>query len=141
MKEKGINTIKAYDGFEAWQKIESERPDLLILDLMMPNLDGWELCRMVRRSQSKAVREMGILMLTARAMPEDRVYGLEIGADDYLNKPFSLNELILRVEKLMEKTKTISQLTEEVESLHSSMETKESNLRRWPMISNPLSSQ
>jgi signal transduction histidine kinase len=73
---------------------------------------------------------MGILMLTARAMPEDRVYGLEIGADDYLTKPFSLNELILRTEKLMEKRKTISQLTEEIESIHFSMETKESNLRR-----------
>ena len=130
LERKGHKTIKAYDGFEAWEKIESEMPDLLILDLMMPNLDGWELCRLVRRSQSKAVKEMGILMLTARAMPEDRVYGLEIGADDYLTKPFSLNELILRVEKLMEKRKTISQLTEEMESLHSSMETKESNLRR-----------
>jgi len=130
LERKGHKTIKAYDGFEAWEKIESEMPDLLILDLMMPNLDGWELCRLVRRSQSKAVKEMGILVLTARAMPEDRVYGLEIGADDYLTKPFSLNELILRVEKLMEKRKTISQLTEEMESLHSSMETKESNLRR-----------
>jgi signal transduction histidine kinase len=130
LERKGHKTIKAYDGFEAWEKIESEMPDLLILDLMMPNLDGWELCRLVRRSQSKAMKEMGILMLTARAMPEDRVYGLEIGADDYLTKPFSLNELILRVEKLMEKRKTISQLAEKVESLHSSMETKESNLRR-----------
>ena len=130
LERKGYHTIKAYDGFEAWEKIESEMPDLLILDLMIPNLDGWELCRLARRSQSKAVREMGILMVTARAMPEDRVYGLEIGADDYLIKPFSLNELILRVEKLMEKRKTISQLAEEVESLHSSMETKESNLRR-----------
>jgi signal transduction histidine kinase/predicted metal-dependent phosphoesterase TrpH len=127
---KGYRTIKAYDGFEAWQKIESEVPDLLILDLMIPNLDGWEFCRLARRSQNKAVKETGILMLTARAMPEDRVYGLEIGADDYLTKPFSLNELILRVEKLMEKRKAISQLTEEIESLHSSMETKESNLRR-----------
>jgi signal transduction histidine kinase len=79
---------------------------------------------------TEPVEEMGILMLTARAMPEDRVYGLEIGADDYLTKPFSLNELILRVEKLMEKKKTISQLAEKVESLHSSMETKESNIRR-----------
>ena len=67
----------------------------LILDLMMPDLDGWELCRLVRRSQTKEIKDMGILMLTARAMPEDRVYGLEIGADDYLTKPFSLNELIL----------------------------------------------
>jgi signal transduction histidine kinase len=130
LERKGYKTIKTYDGFEAWEKIESEMPDLLILDLMMPNLDGWELCRLVRRSQSKAMKEMGILMLTARAMPEDRVYGLEIGADDYLTKPFSINELILRVEKLMEKRKTISQLAEKVESLHSSLETKESNLRR-----------
>jgi hypothetical protein len=127
---KGHKTIKAYDGFEAWEKIESERPELLILDLMMPNLDGWELCRLARGNKSKAIREMGILMLSARAMPEDRVYGLEMGADDYLIKPFSLNELILRVEKLMEKRKTISQLAEEVDSLHSSMETKELNLRR-----------
>ena len=128
--KKGYKTIKAYDGYEAWEKIESEMPDLLILDLMMPNLDGWELCRLVRRSQSKSLKEMGILMLTARAMPEDRVYGLEIGADDYLIKPFSLNELILRVEKLAEKKISITQLKEEVESLHSSIETKESNLRR-----------
>ncbi len=126
---KGYKTIKAYDGFEAWEKIESEMPELLILDLMMPNLDGWELCRMVRRNQNKMIREMGILMLTARAMPEDRVYGLEIGADDYLTKPFSLNELILRVEKLMEKKRSVSQLMEEVESLQSSMEVKESSLR------------
>jgi signal transduction histidine kinase/predicted metal-dependent phosphoesterase TrpH len=130
LERKGHKTIKAYDGFEAWEKIESEMPDLLILDLMIPNLDGWELCRLVRRSQSKAMKEMGILMLTARAMPEDRVYGLEIGADDYLTKPFSLSEMILRVEKLMEKRKTISQLTEEMESIHASIETKESNLRR-----------
>lgn len=128
--KKGYKTIKAYDGFEAWGKIESEMPDLLILDLMMPNLDGWELCRLIRRSQNKALKEMGILMLTARAMPEDRVFGLEIGADDYLIKPFSLNELILRVEKLAEKKKSIAQLKEEVESLQSSIETKESNLRR-----------
>jgi signal transduction histidine kinase len=130
LSKKGYKTIKAYDGYEAWQKVEAEEPDLLILDLMMPNLDGWELCRLVRRSQNKPVKEMGILMLTARAVPEDRVYGLEIGADDYLTKPFSITELILRVEKLAEKKRSIVQLREEVESLQSSMETKESNLRR-----------
>ena len=129
LEKRGYRVIKAYDGFEAWQKIESERPDLLILDLMMPNLDGWELCRMVRRSQNKATQEMGILMLTAKAMPEDKVYGLEIGADDYLSKPFSLNELILRVAKLIQKQKTVSQLREEIDSLGSLVEKKESNLR------------
>jgi signal transduction histidine kinase/predicted metal-dependent phosphoesterase TrpH len=129
LEKRGYRAIKAYDGFEAWQKIESERPDLLILDLMMPNLDGWELCRMVRRSQNKATQEMGILMLTAKAMPEDKVYGLEIGADDYLSKPFSLNELILRVAKLIQKQKTVSLLREEIDSLGSLVEKKESNLR------------
>jgi signal transduction histidine kinase/predicted metal-dependent phosphoesterase TrpH len=129
LAKRGYRVIKAHDGYEAWQKIESERPDLLILDLMMPNLDGWELCRMVRGSQNKATQEMGILMLTAKAMPEDKVYGLEIGADDYLSKPFSLNELILRVAKLIQKQKTVSQLREEIDSLGSLVEKKESNLR------------
>jgi signal transduction histidine kinase len=129
LERKGYETINAYEGFEAWEKIQSEKPELLILDLMMPNLDGWELCRLIRQSQNQAMKETGILMLTARALEEDRVYGLEIGADDYLTKPFSLNELILRVEKLMAKNRTISQLAEEVKSLHSSMETKGSNFR------------
>jgi signal transduction histidine kinase/predicted metal-dependent phosphoesterase TrpH len=127
--KRGYRVIRAYDGFEAWEKIEPERPDLLILDLMMPNLDGWELCKMIRRSENRATQEMGILMLTAKAMSEDKVYGLEIGADDYLSKPFSLNELILRVAKLIQKQKTVFQLREEIDSLGSLVEKKESNLR------------
>ena len=106
---------------------------------MMPDLDGWELCRMIRRSQKKGIKEMGILMLTARAMPEDRVYGLEIGADDYLTKPFSLNELILRVEKLAQKKKAVCQLKEEMESLHSSIRKKETDLKKVVHdLKNPL---
>jgi signal transduction histidine kinase/predicted metal-dependent phosphoesterase TrpH len=128
--KKGYQVLTAYNGFEAWERIESGRPDLLILDLMMPDLDGWELCRLVRRSQIKEINDMGILMLTARAMPEDRVYGLEIGADDYLTKPFSLNELVLRVEKLAGKRKSVYQLKEEMECLHSSMRRKETDLKR-----------
>jgi len=137
--KKGYQISTAYNGFEAWRKIESEKPDLLILDLMMPDLDGWELCRLVRRSQTKEITEIGILMLTARAMPEDRVYGLEIGADDYLTKPFSLNELVLRVEKLASKKKSVYQLKEELESLQSSMHKKETDLKRVVHdLKNPL---
>jgi signal transduction histidine kinase/predicted metal-dependent phosphoesterase TrpH len=137
--KKGYQIIKAYDGFESWEKIESEKPDLLILDLMMPNLDGWELCHLIRRNPREEVREVGILMLTARAMPEDRVYGLEIGADDYLTKPFSLNELILRVEKLAEKKKALCQLREEMECLHSSFQKKEGDLKKVVHdLKNPL---
>jgi signal transduction histidine kinase/predicted metal-dependent phosphoesterase TrpH len=139
LKRKGYQTVPAYDGFEAWEKIETEKPDLLILDLMMPELDGWELCRMIRQNGKEEVRGIGILMLTARAMPEDRVHGLEMGADDYLTKPFSLNELILRVEKLDEKRRAVSQLKEEMESLHSSVQKKESSLRKVVHdLKNPL---
>jgi two-component system sensor histidine kinase/response regulator len=137
--KKGYQIIKAYDGFDAWEKIESEKPDLLILDLMMPNLDGWELCRLIRQSQRDETKGMGILMLTARAMPEDRVYGLEIGADDYLTKPFFLNELILRVEKLAEKKRAVVHLKEELDSLHSSIQKKETDLKRVVHdLKNPL---
>ncbi|HVP78336.1 MAG TPA: response regulator [Thermodesulfobacteriota bacterium] len=128
--KKGYQISTAYNGFEAWEKIESEKPDLLILDLMMPDLDGWELCRLVRRSQTKEINDIGILMLTARAMPEDRVYGLEIGADDYLTKPFSLSELILRVEKLAGKRKSVYELKEQMKCLQSSMYRKETDLKR-----------
>jgi signal transduction histidine kinase/predicted metal-dependent phosphoesterase TrpH len=128
--KKGYEILKAYDGFEAWEKIESEKPDLLILDLMMPNLDGWELCRLIRRNQKKEIKEMGILMLTARAMPEDRVYGLEVGADDYLTKPFSLSELVLRIEKIIEKKNSIGGLTKEVDHLRFERKATEENLRK-----------
>ena len=139
LKRKGYQTVPAYDGFEAWEKIETEKPDLLILDLMMPELDGWELCRMIRQNDKEEVRGIGILMLTARAMPEDRVHGLEMGADDYLTKPFSLNELILRVEKLDEKRRAVCQLKEEMESLHSSIQKKETDLKRVVHdLKNPL---
>jgi signal transduction histidine kinase len=140
-RKKGYRIITAYNGFEAWEKIESEKPDLLILDLMMPDLDGWELCRLIRQSQSEEIKGMGILMLTARAMPEDRVYGLEIGADDYLTKPFSVSELILRVEKIVEKRKALFQLYEQMRRQDFEMEKKKKDLRnivhdlKTPLIS------
>ncbi|MGA2318842.1 MAG: ATP-binding protein [Thermodesulfobacteriota bacterium] len=130
LQKKGYKTINAYDGFEAWERIESENPDLLILDLMMPGIDGWELCRLIRRSQKKEINEMGILMLTARAMPEDKVYGLELGADDYLTKPFSLHELILRVGNIVNKKNSIHGLNEEVDHLRFEITNTEKNLRR-----------
>jgi len=129
-ERRGYQTLKAFDGQEAWEKIESEVPDLLILDLMMPHLDGWELCRLIRRSHKEPIKQMAILMLTARAMTEDKIYGLEIGADDYLTKPFSLNELILRTEKLMEKKGVMLHLQKEVERLHSTLEAKEWSLKQ-----------
>jgi signal transduction histidine kinase/predicted metal-dependent phosphoesterase TrpH len=127
---KGYSVVTAFNGLEAWEKIQTEKPDAIVLDLMMPDLDGWDLCQMIRRSENKEIKAMGILILSARAMAEDRVYGLEIGADDYLTKPFSMEELVLRVEKLAEKRINVAQFQKELESLHSFIEEKKSNLRR-----------
>jgi two-component system, OmpR family, response regulator ChvI len=81
------------DGNSAWEAMRKERPDLILLDIMMPGLDGLELCRRIR----KIDREAGIIFLTSRNCEYERVMGLEIGGDDYLCKPFSLRELIARV--------------------------------------------
>jgi signal transduction histidine kinase len=130
LENKGYHTLKTYDGLEAWGKIESECPDLLILDLMMPGIDGWEVCRLIRRHQRREIKEMGILMLTARTQAEDRIYGLELGADDYLTKPFSLAELILRVEKMIQIKKVLTELQEEMGRLRFETSRKEDNLRK-----------
>jgi signal transduction histidine kinase len=130
LHKQGYETFVAYDGTEAWKKTQSEKPDLLILDLMLPELDGWEICRMVRRDERQEVREIGILMLSARAQVEDRIRGLELGADDYLTKPFSLGELLVRVEKILKKRQAISGLFAEVAQLCCKMQEQEVGLRK-----------
>jgi two-component system, sensor histidine kinase and response regulator len=129
LRGKGHYTVTASNGFQGWEKILSEIPEVVILDLMMPELDGWELCRMIRRDNREAVRGMSILMLSARSTAEDRVHGLQIGADDYLAKPFSINELILRVEKLIEKRNVVGNLKGEIALLRSNAQEKEASLR------------
>jgi two-component system response regulator VicR len=91
--------VVAWDGEEAVRKAQSERPDLIILDLMLPRLDGLEVCRAVRRQ-----RDVPIIMLTARDDEIDRVVGLELGADDYVLKPFSMRELMVRVKNVLRRT-------------------------------------
>jgi two-component system response regulator VicR len=91
--------VVAWDGEEAVRKAQSERPDLIILDLMLPRLDGLEVCRAVRRQ-----RDVPIIMLTARDDEIDRVVGLELGADDYVVKPFSMRELMVRVKNVLRRT-------------------------------------
>ena len=109
LQKRGYETVQAHSGLEAWRKLAAKKFDLLVLDIMMPDLDGWELCRRIRQNESKEIRETGILMLTARASSEDRVKGLELGADDYLIKPFSLSELALRVENLLGKRQFVTE--------------------------------
>jgi two-component system alkaline phosphatase synthesis response regulator PhoP len=97
LKKEGYNVISALDGEQAYQRIREERPDLIVLDIMLPEIDGLTLCRNLRKENNHTP----ILMLTARGEELDRVLGLEIGADDYLTKPFSPRELTARIKAIL----------------------------------------
>jgi len=99
LEREGYRVVTASDGDKALTVARQERPDLMILDLMLPVIDGLEVCRILRRETS-----VPILMLTARAGEVDKVVGLELGADDYVTKPFSTRELLARVRALLRRT-------------------------------------
>lgn len=103
LKQAGFDVITAADGQEALHKARTLLPDLIVLDVMLPELDGFEVCRILRRDTTTAA--LPIIMLTAKVTEVDRVVGLELGADDYVTKPFSPRELVLRVRKLLERSK------------------------------------
>ncbi len=99
LKRANYHVVVARDGEEALAVARREQPDLIILDLMLPKLDGLEVCRALRRE-----RDVPIIMLTARDAEVDRVVGLELGADDYVVKPFSVRELVTRVKNVLRRT-------------------------------------
>jgi phosphate regulon transcriptional regulator PhoB len=99
LKAAGYDVITAADGAKALEKARNSAPDLVILDLMLPEMDGLEVCKNLRRDEKTAT--VPIIMLTAKAAEIDRVLGLELGADDYVTKPFSPRELTLRVKSLL----------------------------------------
>ena len=103
LKKHGYRVITAHDGDNALFLVGEELPDLVILDLMMPLMDGWEVCR--RAKSDPATKDIPIIMLTARSSAEDAVQGLDLGADDYMRKPFSLDELLARVRALLRRKK------------------------------------
>jgi two-component system response regulator VicR len=92
LKKEGFDTIEAYDGEQAVEMALNQKPDLILLDVMLPKMDGFSVCRKLRQSISTP-----ILMLTAKEEEVDKVLGLELGADDYITKPFSTRELMARV--------------------------------------------
>jgi DNA-binding response OmpR family regulator len=102
----GLAAETVSGGREALTAISARLPDLLVLDLMLPQVDGLEICRIIRSNDATA--DLPIIMLTARAEESDRVVGLELGADDYLAKPFSPNELVARVRALLRRAKRSS---------------------------------
>ena len=99
VEKEGLQCWEAKDGETALRLAREQKPDLLILDLMLPGIDGLEICRLLRRDPSTA--QMAIIMLTAKAEEVDRVVGLEMGADDYIVKPFSPRELTARVKAVL----------------------------------------
>ena len=107
LTQEGFLTLLAHDGLKAIQLVEAEKPDLIILDLMMPGLDGYEVCRRVR----SADRKIPILMLTARTSEIDTVVGLELGANDYIAKPVRLRELVARVKAHLRESPSTPQPT------------------------------
>ena len=99
LEREGYRVVTATDGREALSEFRARRPDLVVLDLMLPELSGVEVCRIMRRESA-----VPILMLTAKDSELDKVVGLEVGADDYITKPFSLRELIARVRALLRRS-------------------------------------
>ncbi|MDD4801840.1 MAG: response regulator transcription factor [Syntrophomonas sp.] len=95
LEKEGFQVIVAYDGLKALEMAKSENPDLIILDIMLPNMDGLEVCRVLKQDINYSF--IPIIMLTARSEEIDTVLGLELGADDYIKKPFSPRELLARV--------------------------------------------
>jgi DNA-binding response OmpR family regulator len=99
LKQAGYAVTTAADGAEALKKARTQAPALILLDVMLPEMDGFEICKTLRLDAATA--KVPIIMLTAKAAEIDRVLGLELGADDYLTKPFSPRELVLRVKKIL----------------------------------------
>lgn len=99
LEKEGYTVTLASDGEEAILKFESEEPDILLLDVMMPRLDGWQVCREIRKKS-----ECPIIMITAKGETFDKVLGLELGADDYVVKPFEPKEIVARVKAVLRRT-------------------------------------
>ena len=104
LRQEGYEVLTAEDGEAALESFKANAPELVILDLMLPKIDGLEVCRRIRRQS-----DVPILMLTARDSELDRVVGLEIGADDYLVKPFSMRELVARVRAMLRRASRVAE--------------------------------
>lgn len=106
LTKEGFIVTFAADGVQAINMARTEKPDLIVLDIMLPRLDGFKVCHILRKEMS-----VPIIMLTAKASETDKVVGLELGADDYITKPFSMREFLARVKAVLRRTETIKQGT------------------------------
>ncbi|NJP41660.1 response regulator transcription factor [Oscillospiraceae bacterium HV4-5-C5C] len=102
LRRDGYETITAYDGVSAVEKARDEKPDLVLLDCMLPKMNGFDVCRQIRKTS-----QIPILMLTAKSEEIDKVLGLELGADDYITKPFSIREVLARVKAQLRRSNLV----------------------------------
>ncbi|MBQ4613108.1 MAG: response regulator transcription factor [Clostridia bacterium] len=110
LEKEGFETVIAPDGVKALELFEREKPDLILLDVMMPRLDGWQVCREIRKKS-----QCPIIMITAKGEVFDKVLGLELGADDYVVKPFETKEVIARVKAVLRRSVTVTKKERQVE--------------------------
>jgi len=103
LKKEGFNTLSAMDGEDALDMATRRHPDLILLDLMLPGMDGLEVCKKLRQEAKTSL--LPVIMLTAKSQEADKIVGLELGADDYLTKPFSPRELIARIKAVLRRVK------------------------------------
>lgn len=120
LRNDGFEIIEAEDGLEALAKLEAVKVDMAIIDVMMPNMDGWELCQ-----ELKADSDMPILMLTAKAETSQKLKGFQLGTDDYLVKPFEPLELVARVNALLKRYRIVTSQTVQVGALSMNRKTFE----------------
>lgn len=128
LKEEGFELAEAGDGREALEVLAEKRVDLVLLDIMMPNMDGWQLCRKIQEHY-----ELPVLMLTAKGETADKVRGFRLGADDYLVKPFEPEELIARVRALLKRYRIAASQTVQVGGLAMNKRSYEATLNREPV--------
>lgn len=112
LEREGYTVVAAYDGLQALEMAETQKPDLVLLDCMLPKLDGFDVCRKLRQKTS-----IPILMLTAKSEEIDKVLGLELGADDYITKPFSVREVLARVKAQLRRITFIENAQEETNKI------------------------
>lgn len=126
LKKEGFEVVFAYDGSEAVSKAKSENPNLIILDVMMPIINGWEACKLIRQ-----FTEVPIIMLTALDTTENKVQGLNIGADDYIVKPFEPVEVVARVNALLRRAEKSSTIENQLDESEISVDNISVNMEKY----------
>lgn len=127
LRKEGYNTLQAYDGEEALKVFQNEKPDLVLLDVMLPKMDGFTVCKTIRQTTNTP-----IIMVTAKEDVVDKVIGLELGADDYITKPFSVREVMARIKANLRKWDGIETSKKEMDS--ATNENKNSVLEFGPLV-------